>query len=184
MELDDDSSDDEDTRQLKKTVRQLTEQLSQVVDMQHRDSQAYQEQYNDMKTAMKFQKEQHQQFKNMMDAQISTTARQVNGKDPGETLKPRQRGPFDGTTKDLQGFLTQLRNYHQYFPTVLPTDADKVRHAAGCLTETAMAWFEPRLREYVSNPYSALSQETRDSWHTSSEYPTLQGGISPRNLAL
>jgi hypothetical protein len=161
MELDDDSSDDEDTRQLKQTVKRLTEQLGQVMDMQARDSQAYKQQYEDMNQAMKLQKEQHQHFKSQMDNRVSSSTRQIAGKDPGETLKPRQPGPFDGTTKDLQGFLTQLRNYHQYFPTVLPTDQDKVRHAAGCLSGPAMAWFEPQLRDFVSNDYLSQKEDTR-----------------------
>lgn len=73
-----------------------------------------------------------------------------NGKDLGETLKIDSPGPFDGGAGKLQGFLTQLRTYHRFFPGKLSNDTNKVLHAATCLTGPALAWFQPMLNDYLT----------------------------------
>ncbi|KJK73264.1 hypothetical protein H634G_11710, partial [Metarhizium anisopliae BRIP 53293] len=40
-------------------------------------------------------------------------------KDLGEITKPRAPGPYDGNPRMLQGFLTQLKAYHRFYPNKL-----------------------------------------------------------------
>ena len=90
-----------------------------------------------------------------------TAALTASGKDPGEVLKPRQPETYDGSASTLQGFLTQLRAYHMYFPTQFNTDELKVRHATSFLKSKALQWFEPIMRDYVNNPPDQRKVETR-----------------------
>jgi hypothetical protein len=89
-------------------------------------------------------------------------ARRVTGKDLGQILKPRQPGPFNGDSKKIRNFLTQVRNYQAYHPTILSSDEEKVRHAASCLEGAAAAWFEPTLRDFVNNSYDFRKFQTTE----------------------
>ncbi|KAK7215819.1 hypothetical protein V2G26_002305 [Clonostachys chloroleuca] len=57
---------------------------------------------------------------------------------------------FDGTQDQLQGFVTQLQVYFNYFPVTLGTDERKVTYAHSRLKGGALNWFEPVMREYLS----------------------------------
>ncbi|KAI6781552.1 Zinc knuckle [Emericellopsis cladophorae] len=156
----DESEDEADI--LRGQIQELRGQLQQVADMQTRDKEQYDEAYRNFDEGMALQREQNAQLRNEINNVSNNTIRQITGKDPGEIMKPRQPGPFDSTTKDLQGFLTQVRAYQQYFPSILRTEEDKVRHAAGCLSGAALAWFEPTLRDFVTHVYQHRKQDTKD----------------------
>ncbi|KAF4333576.1 gag poly [Fusarium beomiforme] len=85
----------------------------------------------------------------------------VTGKDPGEILRPRQPEPFNGDSDKLQGFLTNLRSYHLYYPIQFTTDELKVRHAIGFLKDKALRWFEPIIRDYVTKPRHERKEMTQ-----------------------
>lgn len=87
-------------------------------------------------------------------------------KDLGEIIRPKQPGPFDGTHGTLQSFLIQLKAYHKFFPTQFPNDQDRVLHAGGCLTGTALAWFRPIMQDYLNNGESRRDRETNDIFGT------------------
>ena len=139
VDQDSDESDDKDTKILKGQVRELQGQLQQVIDMQTHDKQQYDKAYRLFNEGMGRNQQQAAQLRQEMNSVSNNTIRQTTGKDPGEIMKPRQPGPFDSTTKDLQGFLTQVRAYQQYFPSILRTEEDKIRHAAGYLSGAALA---------------------------------------------
>jgi hypothetical protein len=80
-------------------------------------------------------------------------------RDLGESIKPKSPGPFDGTPSQLRGFLTQLKMYHRMFPTKLSREIDRILHAGTCLTGTALAWFEPRMRDFMETENEALRDE-------------------------
>ena len=88
------------------------------------------------------------------------THTRVEAKDIGEIIKPQNPTPFNGTVGTLQGFLTQLKAYHRFYPERLKNDHDKVLHAGTCLEGTALAWFEPILRDYLNNESRDQDQET------------------------
>ncbi|KAF5133292.1 Retrotransposon-like protein 1 [Metarhizium anisopliae] len=62
----------------------------------------------------------------------------------------------------LQGFLTQLRAYHRFYPNKLTDVQAKVLHAGGCMTGTALAWFEPIMRDYLTNAGDDQEDETKE----------------------
>lgn len=83
-------------------------------------------------------------------------------KDLGEITKPRAPGPYDGNPRMLQGFLTQLKAYHRFYPNKLTDVQAKVLHAGGCMTGTALAWFEPIMRDYLNNTGDDQDDETKE----------------------
>ncbi|KID77231.1 gag polyprotein, partial [Metarhizium brunneum ARSEF 3297] len=83
-------------------------------------------------------------------------------KDLGEITKPRAPGPYNSNPRILQGFLTQLRAYHQFYPNKLTNMQAKVLHAGGCITGTALAWFEPIMRDYLTNAGDNQEDETKE----------------------
>jgi hypothetical protein len=62
----------------------------------------------------------------------------VDAKDIREIIKPQNPTPFNGTVRTLQGFLTQLKAYHRFYPKRLKNDHDKVLHAGTYLEGTAL----------------------------------------------
>ena len=58
---------------------------------------------------------------------------------------------YDGSKGTLCRFMTQLYTYHLFYAYKLPTDLDKVLHAASCLKGDALDWFEPTLRNYLEH---------------------------------
>jgi Retrotransposon gag protein/Zinc knuckle len=83
-------------------------------------------------------------------------------KDLGEITKPKTPGPYDGNPRMLQGFLTQLKAYHRFYPSKLTDVQAKVLHAGGCMTGTALAWFEPIMRDYLNNAGDDQDDETKE----------------------
>ncbi|QLI66783.1 uncharacterized protein G6M90_00g034210 [Metarhizium brunneum] len=62
----------------------------------------------------------------------------------------------------LQGFLTQLRAYHRFYPNKLTDVQVKVLHAGGYMTGTALAWFEPIMRDYLTNAGDDQEDEIKE----------------------
>jgi hypothetical protein len=91
---------------------------------------------------------------------IASSGEDKHYKDLGEFLKIDVPGPFDGTTGQLQGFLTQLKTYHKFYPVRLQGNREKVLHAGTCLTGAALSWFEPILRDYIEKDKDSRDQET------------------------
>ncbi|PHH84727.1 hypothetical protein CDD83_1481 [Cordyceps sp. RAO-2017] len=83
-------------------------------------------------------------------------------RDLGETVKPKQPGPFDGSHGTLRDFLTQLKAYHRFYPTQLSDHVAKVLHAGNCLTGTALAWFGPIMKDYLDNDEENRDDETKE----------------------
>uniref|UniRef100_A0A8H7N5P7 CCHC-type domain-containing protein n=1 Tax=Bionectria ochroleuca TaxID=29856 RepID=A0A8H7N5P7_BIOOC len=80
-----------------------------------------------------------QEMQAAQNANLQAQAQAVaNGRELGTLLKLPVPEMFDGTQAKLQGFVTQLRVYFNYFPVTLNTD------------ESALDWFEPVMREYLS----------------------------------
>ncbi|KAK7221384.1 hypothetical protein V2G26_009387, partial [Clonostachys chloroleuca] len=57
-----------------------------------------------------------------LQAQAATA---VQGREPGQLLKPPPPEMFDRTQDQLQGFVTQLQVYFNYFPITLGTEERK-----------------------------------------------------------
>ncbi|KFA55605.1 hypothetical protein S40293_10190 [Stachybotrys chartarum IBT 40293] len=73
----------------------------------------------------------------------------AGGKDPGEILRPSAPEPWDGNATALQGFLTQLRTFFNYYPLQFENNAKAmVTYATGCMKGAALQWMEPYLREF------------------------------------
>lgn len=99
-----------------------------------------------------------------MWAMIVTLQREVTAlrdKPQSERLKMKEPEPFHGERDKIRGFLTQMRAYQRFNIKPTTTEASKVLHAASYLRGQALAWFEPRMRDYLENPGEAKDGETR-----------------------
>ena len=57
---------------------------------------------------------------------------------------------FDGTRREkLQGFITQLRSYFQFYSDEFGAEYEKVLFAATYLEGRALEWFEPTQQEFL-----------------------------------
>ncbi|KID59580.1 gag polyprotein, partial [Metarhizium brunneum ARSEF 3297] len=83
-------------------------------------------------------------------------------KDLGEITKPKAPGPYDSNPRMLQEFLTQLRAYHRFYPNKLTDVQAKVLHAGGYITGTALTWFEPIIRDYLTNARDDQEDKTKE----------------------
>jgi retrotransposon gag protein/zinc knuckle protein len=153
MEISDDESDDDTPGSndvLQDEVRQLRQQIADMIALQEEQTRMYQTQVNELNS-------------------LANTA--IKGKDPGEVLKPKAPRPFDGTMGTLQPFITQMRAYFMYFPTQFRNEAAKVHYAAGNLSGQAAAWFEPTLRDCVANMATGTCKtETSKIFNNYSEF--------------
>uniref|UniRef100_A0A8H7NI59 Retrotransposon gag domain-containing protein n=1 Tax=Bionectria ochroleuca TaxID=29856 RepID=A0A8H7NI59_BIOOC len=100
----------------------------------------------EMATATNLMGQQAAQNANLQ-AQAQAVA---NGREPGILLKLLASEMFDGIQAKLQGFVTQLRVHFNYFPVTLNTDERRVTYAHSRLKGSALDWFEPVMREYLS----------------------------------
>ncbi|QLI65428.1 uncharacterized protein G6M90_00g004290 [Metarhizium brunneum] len=91
-------------------------------------------------------------------------------KDLGEILRPRAPGPYNGSPGALQGFLTQLRAYHQQFPNKMEESSVKVLHAGGYMTGVALVWFEPIMRDYLNKEKDDHEEETNTIFKSYNEF--------------
>jgi Retrotransposon gag protein/Zinc knuckle/WCCH motif len=89
-----------------------------------------------------------------------------------KAVKPKAPEPYDGTKGTLQGFLTKLRAYHLFHQGSFATDTAKVIHAATCLSENALAWFEPIWRDYLEhiNSVEDMGEEASRIFQRYSEF--------------
>lgn len=90
------------------------------------------------------------------------TARLARNRDFGEVLKVDKPTKFNGTSKNLPRFLTQLRLYQSSFPRQFTTKETRVKHAAGYLEGKALNWFEPILRDYTRNNNEERQQAIKE----------------------
>jgi hypothetical protein len=160
MDVDSDGSDDDDNTALR--LRRLEEQLRRTEDQRRRDLAKHSEQQAMLQQLVNQAQNFQERTKAQTDEIAKMEARRVTGKDLRQILKPRQPGPFNGDSKKIRNFLTQVRNYQAYYPTILSSDKEKVRHAASCLEGAAAAWFEPTLRDFVNNSYDFRKFQTTE----------------------
>uniref|UniRef100_A0A8H7K2I8 RNA-directed DNA polymerase n=1 Tax=Bionectria ochroleuca TaxID=29856 RepID=A0A8H7K2I8_BIOOC len=80
--------------------------------------------------------------------QEMATATNLMGQQAAQNLPVPEM--FDGIQAKLQGFVTQLRVHFNYFPVTLNTDERRVTYAYSRLKGSALDWFEPVMREYLS----------------------------------
>uniref|UniRef100_A0A8H7NH45 CCHC-type domain-containing protein n=1 Tax=Bionectria ochroleuca TaxID=29856 RepID=A0A8H7NH45_BIOOC len=126
------SNNDAEVELLREQILQLQEHLATM--------------QQEMATATNLMGQQAAQNANLQ-AQAQAVA---NGREPGTLLKPPAPEMFDGTQAKLQGFVTQLRVHFNYFPITLNTDERRVTYAHSRLKGSALDWFEPVMREYLS----------------------------------
>uniref|UniRef100_A0A8H7K4H5 DUF4939 domain-containing protein n=1 Tax=Bionectria ochroleuca TaxID=29856 RepID=A0A8H7K4H5_BIOOC len=85
------------------------------------------------------------------NANLQAQAQAVaNRQELGILLKPLAPEMFDGIQAKLQGFVTQLRVYFNYFPITLNTDKRRVTYTYSRLKGSTLNWFKPVIREYLS----------------------------------
>uniref|UniRef100_A0A8H7K2A6 Reverse transcriptase n=1 Tax=Bionectria ochroleuca TaxID=29856 RepID=A0A8H7K2A6_BIOOC len=137
--MDEDNSDSSSSSNNDAEVELLREQILQL--QEHLATMQ-----QEMATATNLMGQQAAQNANLQ-AQAQAVA---NGREPGTLLKPPAPEMFDGTQAKLQGFVTQLRVHFNYFPVTLNTDERRVTYAYSRLKGSALDWFEPVMREYLS----------------------------------
>jgi hypothetical protein len=131
-----DSSDDEDNNAEVQLLREQVIQLQEILATMQQE----------LATATNLMGQQAAQNANLQ-AQAQAVA---HGREPGQLLKPPPPEMFDGTQDKLQGFVTQLRVYFNYFPVTLNTNERRVTYAHSRLKGNALNWFEPVMREYLN----------------------------------
>ncbi|KID71994.1 uncharacterized protein G6M90_00g029710 [Metarhizium brunneum] len=113
-------------------------------------------------------RERVQQIEEERQEQATTTA--TIKKDLGEILRPRAPGPYNRSPGALQGFLTQLRAYHQQFPNKIEKSSVKVLHAGGYMTGVALTWFKPIMRDYLNKEKDNREKETNTIFKSYDEF--------------
>ena len=68
---------------------------------------------------------------------------------------------YDGKKGTAQGFLTQAKAYLRFYQREIVNEDDKVLTVAGFLTESALEWFEPIMRDYLDNREEYRDDETK-----------------------
>ncbi len=78
-----------------------------------------------------------------------------------QTAKVGRPSYFDGTRREeLQGFITQLRSYFQFYLNEFIAKYEKVLFAATYFEGQALEWFEPTQREFLERGLTKQSPET------------------------
>jgi hypothetical protein len=94
----------------------------------------------------------------------------LRGEQHTERIKMKEPEPFSGERDKLRGFLTQMRAYQRFHMKHTATEASKVLHAASYLRGQALAWFEPRMRDYLENTDEAKDESTRAMFNDYDEF--------------
>uniref|UniRef100_A0A8H7TVW0 Ty3 transposon capsid-like protein domain-containing protein n=1 Tax=Bionectria ochroleuca TaxID=29856 RepID=A0A8H7TVW0_BIOOC len=126
------SNNDTEVELLREQILQLQEHLTTI--------------QQEIATATNLMGQQAAQNANLQ-AQAQAVA---NRREPGTLLKPPAPEMFDRTQTKLQGFITQLQVHFNYFPVTLNTDKRRVTYTHSQLKGSALDWFEPVIREYLS----------------------------------
>ena len=78
-----------------------------------------------------------------------------------QTAKVGRPPRFDRTRQEkLQGFITQLRSYFQFYSNEFVAEYEKVLFIATYLERRALEWFEPIQREFLEKGLTEQSPET------------------------
>ena len=90
-------------------------------------------------------------------------------------FKVKEPETYDGTKGGLRAFLTNMRAYLEYYRHTITSEEDKVGCTATFLTGDAKNWFEPYLRDFLSNPVKEREDETNEIF---TSYATFEEKIS------
>jgi hypothetical protein len=87
-----------------------------------------------------------------------------------KSYKMKPPKPFSGKKGKLQAFLTQAALYLSFYDKDLPFQKDKVLGIANLLEGAAFEWFEPRMREFLTQDKEKWSPETKKYFDSDNGY--------------
>ena len=87
-----------------------------------------------------------------------------------KSYKMKPPKSFSGKKGKLQAFLTQAALYLSFYSKDLPFQKDKVLGIANLLEGAAFEWFEPRMREFLTQDQEKWSAETRKYFNNNNGY--------------
>lgn len=106
-------------------------------------------------------------------ATIDEQREQLNArrnKEKGEIVRPKKPNNYDGNPNEREKYFNEVETYFGYFDVTLADDEDKVHFAASCLEGAAEEWFRPYMKDWNTNSWTDLKEETRHIFESYKNY--------------